>query len=386
MSRQINADPDTGATMIDEINGQLDNIYAQSFLTLTVTGGTVDDIECDVTPAMTGAITAGMKFAIVMPGQNTGAMTLKIGALAAVSLMNDDGAEMTAGQTTAARLEFLYFDGTVVRVANVVGKTPIFRHVVFTANGTWTNDLPADALVMIETWGGGAGGSTIADGSGAGAGGYAARWMRAGDISSSVAATVALQALAGATGGDSSFGSYLTGYGGGKGNDWNPGSGRGGGGGGGGNTSKGGGGKDGLAGVASGDGGEGGGPMKAPGGIGEPVTGGGAGGDGIGSPTGGSGGGASVNTSNLPGNGAPSTDGGGGGGGGGTHPTGPGNGGDSIDGGGGGAGAGTGSKGGISLRAGDGGDYGADGAAPSGGGGANGGKGARGEIRLTIMG
>lgn len=98
---------------------------------------------------------------------------------------------------------------------------------IFNTSGTWTK--PAGAKeVFIEGWGGGGGsGGTTANNqsAGAGAGGYSYRWMQASDIASPVTVTVGsggtpgtVGPTVGGDGGNSTFGTYLTAFGG-KGSD-----------------------------------------------------------------------------------------------------------------------------------------------------------------------
>lgn len=270
----------------------------------------------------------------------------------------------------------------------------------FTASGTWTkpSGLSSNAMIFIMMWGGGGGasgrGTTSGGGTsgGGGGGGCFVGWFHASTFTSTVAVTIGAGGVAGTSdGGNSTFGSYFTAYGGanggtrtGSGNNYGAG------GGGGGILSKG----EGGGGASTGNpvtGGSGGAPNRV---VGTTST----GGDGL---YGGAGGGATSAGAGSPptgGAGGNSVYGGGGGGcGGGSISS---NGGNSIYGGGGGGGGldggGPAGAGGTSLYGGAGGagtgvaPYN-DGVAPGGGGGggyrsgsigAAGGNGARGECRI----
>jgi hypothetical protein len=252
---------------------------------------------------------------------------------------------------------------------------------VFTAGGTW-NKPAGVTVVFVQCWGGGGSGGRggAGDGGGGGGGGaYAEKYIAISSVSAAVSITVGAGGAAqtaddtaGNQGADSSFGAYLTAFGGGAGA---------------GSSSAGGGGGGGLL-AAGGNaststGASGGVPLGI---IGSETT----GAAGNANPFGG-GGGASAST-----NGGTAIYGGGGGGFG-SNASAPTVGGDSIFGGGGGGG-GADTSGGAAPGTGivyggtgGGGQTGAtpgnSGSAPGGGGGgsesANSGAGARGEVRVT---
>lgn len=207
----------------------------------------------------------------------------------------------------------------------------------FTASGTWTkpSGLDDDTMVTVELWGAGGGGGTATGRGGGGGGGYALLRIRAGDLSATESVTVAAATATQANGGNSTFGSHATAYGG-AGAD-NPGNGGGGGGENAASTSR----TGGLVG-----GGVGSTAMTSTtGGAAVTIFGGGGGGDGDGS-AGGAGG-------------------------------------DAVYGGAGGAGGNAARSGGTSTYGGNGGDTTVAGTAPGGGGGLLAG-GARGEVRVWV--
>lgn len=103
----------------------------------------------------------------------------------------------------------------------------------FTESGTWTKPagLSANAIVIVEAWGGGGGGNRCPIGTdrvsaGGGGGGYFTHQFLASSLTATVAVGVASGGAGGTTdttgvtaasGGDSTFGSYLTAFGGGGG-------------------------------------------------------------------------------------------------------------------------------------------------------------------------
>jgi hypothetical protein len=114
--------------------------------------------------------------------------------------------------------------GTISGVAGVVATD----YQEFTASGTWTKPAGANFVYVEAIGGGGSGrrdnsGSTV--GGGGGGGLFVSGIFRASDIGSSVTVTVGAGGLSrtgsdqnGTNGGNSTFGSHVTAYGGGAGN------------------------------------------------------------------------------------------------------------------------------------------------------------------------
>lgn len=216
-------------------------------------------------------------------------------------------------------------DGTVNATAIKVGGSSVSGASVtdFTASGTWTKPASCN-FVMVEAWGGGGGGgsgqrgaagSLRCGGAGGGGGAYAFRLFRASELGASETVTVGAGGgggaaattdpafgNAGSAGGNTSFGAWLTAYGGGPGQ-------------GGASTSIGGGGGGALS---SGSNGTGGGPRLASTNVGAQAFGGGDATTSVVQPSGSGGGGGGSNSGTSPLNGGASYQGGPGGGAGGS--------------------------------------------------------------------
>lgn len=154
---------------------------------------------------------------------------------------------------------FLATDGTNISWG---GAAAVADYFSTTTTGTWTKPslVNASSTVFVECWGGGGGGGGSLGGGthragGGGGGAYLSRTFKASDLTSTVSVTIGVGGTGGAAGGanngiaggNTTFGSYLTAYGGGGGGYANGAGNEGSGGGGGGAT---GGGTTGNSGVA----------------------------------------------------------------------------------------------------------------------------------------
>jgi len=132
----------------------------------------------------------------------------------------------------------VYVQTTLTVSATAVCGTSLFKNgtqpvaaidrQTFTTTGTWTKptNIATGAIVIVEAWGGGGGGTggTGVSTYGGGGGGYAKEIFPAGDLSASVAVTIGAGGAAGSgaggpggVGGNTTFGTYLTAFGGGGG-------------------------------------------------------------------------------------------------------------------------------------------------------------------------
>lgn len=140
--------------------------------------GATNAIAATLTPAP-AALTAGMKVAVKIANPNTGASTLNVNGLGAVSIIKQTGAALTGGEMLAGAIcEFDYNGSAFQLVAGGNQNRGIGGIFILNSNGSFT--VPAGVYkVLIEVWGAGGGGGggsgTSQSGGGGGAGGYAAK-------------------------------------------------------------------------------------------------------------------------------------------------------------------------------------------------------------------
>ncbi len=368
-------------------------ILGNDFYGATATGN--DTYVITVSPVV--AYANGMRFRFKTDVGNTGACSLNVNGLGAISIKKNHDQDPITGDIEANQIVEVVYNSTgpVFEMMSQSAISPSADVQTYTANDTWTKPAGAKS-VLVQMWGGGgAGGFGDSAGNGVGGGGggggaYKEWRFNASDLSATEAIVVGAGGTGGAgdgpAGGNSSFGTTkVIAYGGGGG--CGTGSEAGGGGGGG---------------IAS----AGASTTNTSGGAGGDIAGGAGGGGSVGGASllGGGGGGGSGNNGFA---GGLSAQGGGGGGGGATNTGAPGAGavgGLSFYGGGGGAGgssttAGT-IAGGTSVYGGAGGSAtyiaagtpaaGVTGSTKGGGGGGgaeggNGGSGGRGEVVVTTF-
>jgi hypothetical protein len=213
---QASSAPSTngGALFLDQYFAFVRGLVDTAILRLVSVGGTADAITASAEPfevPSTGLVT-GMKFTLEPTADNTGAATLNIDGRGAESIVTGSGAALSAGDLASGTRYLLEFDGTDFVILNpVAAASQVVQRLQFDATATWTNDLPATAVVVVELWGAGGGGGVT---TGAGGGAYASQTFLASDLPPSVTITVPAGAAAGANGGAASFGTLLSAQGG----------------------------------------------------------------------------------------------------------------------------------------------------------------------------
>lgn len=188
------------------------------------------------TPAIT-AYAAGQRFTFKVATANTTTSTLAVSGLAAKTIKKLDGAtNLAANDFKVGQIVEVEYDGTnfqlltptsTLATLDTNSKIPVtntyFDYQLFTSTGTWTKPtgLTGNEVVLVQAWGAGGGGGTTgtggANGGGGGGGGaFLEHKFRASDLGATVTVTVGTGATA-TIGGNTTFGTLLTAYGGGAG-------------------------------------------------------------------------------------------------------------------------------------------------------------------------
>lgn len=224
-------DANIGNPLTDVVHWQfLQDLSAQAvsgYYGVTTNAGNVYSVT---TSPSVGALVAGQAYEIKFNAANTGAITLNVDAIGAVSVLDKDGNALSSGAIVAARRYFLFFDGAEFIILGELGVAPSIKSVktqTITGSGTYT---PSPFMVYAEVeavgaggGGGGANGAT-AVGGGGGAGGYDRTVLTAATIGASQACIIGASGSGGSaaggsggTGGNTTFGAILTASGGGGG-------------------------------------------------------------------------------------------------------------------------------------------------------------------------
>lgn len=210
-------------------------MYRSVAFPLTAVSG-ANAVTAALDPPLSGAgLIDGMRFGLTWAAANTGAVTLSINGSAPVPVLTANGAALIPGDVGAGLRSTIEYISGAFRVLSPLlgsssgGSASYFWQ--FTASGTWTkpSGISDDRMVTIEAWGGGGGGnyglssSTTSCGAG---GAYASKRFRLADLPASVSVTVGAGGTGrtgsvgnGTPGGNSTFGTLLTAFGGAGGRD-----------------------------------------------------------------------------------------------------------------------------------------------------------------------
>ena len=172
-----------------------------------------------LSPAVT-AYAAGQRFSFKATNANTAASTLNVNALGVKNIYRHDSlSALTGGEIVVNGIYEVTYDGTQFLLHNPATNVDV---QTFTASGTWTKPAGATRILVQARGGGGSGGSGTAGqgGNGGGGGAYNEHWFDASATGATETITIGGGGAAvgsgvnGNAGGDTTFGSLFTVYGG----------------------------------------------------------------------------------------------------------------------------------------------------------------------------
>lgn len=134
----------TGDDLMDDIQEELTGLWDRSHLKLTSIGGTANAVTATATPALTGSLADGMRFTIIPTADNTGAVTLAIGALSAVSVVDRDDNALSSGLWKSGRAMVVEYDGTL-------GKFRVLEDISVASTGFSTGDVKLTIKTAADT-------------------------------------------------------------------------------------------------------------------------------------------------------------------------------------------------------------------------------------------
>lgn len=210
--RPTSAAPAPGDETLDTYDTLWEAVLDAATWHLTNVGGTANAITADVDPELpAGGLETGMKFSIIWANTSTAqGVTLDLGT-GPVNVIQRDGSTLFIGQLAADALDFLFYDGTNLRLFTPgEGKQKATPQVIeFNSSDVWVNDVPADTIISVKLVAGGRGGA----GAGGNGGEAIEATFRAGNLPENVPIGIGAGGQSGQAGGDTTFGTYLTAYG-----------------------------------------------------------------------------------------------------------------------------------------------------------------------------
>lgn len=102
----------TGDAYMNAVSEEVLALWDRSHNKLSAVGGTANAVTATCTPAITSTLVDGMLFTIIPIVDNTLAVTLAIGAVPAVAVVDRDGTALTGGMFKTGRMLFLEYNGT----------------------------------------------------------------------------------------------------------------------------------------------------------------------------------------------------------------------------------------------------------------------------------
>lgn len=164
------------------------------------------------------AYVAGQTFKFKAGTANTGACSLNVNGLGAKTIKKDVSSDLATGDILANQIVTVIYDGTNMQMISKPAPSPIDIQT-FTSSGTYTKPLGA-VTVVVRAWGGGGSGASINSTAGGGGGGGCTEViLDASSVGNTETVTIgdggtAVTNAVGNDGGNTTFGSLVTAYGG----------------------------------------------------------------------------------------------------------------------------------------------------------------------------
>lgn len=197
------------ANFLDVVNNYFNSVTATGTDTIAVT-----------LPYAPTAYTAYMEVLFKPANANTGAATLNVNSLGAKNIKKDDGTgtlvALVASDLKANIPVKCIYDGTQF-VAQLSSSTYELDIQTFTGSGTWTKPSTGN-MAFVRAWGAGGSGGTNATSASGGGGSYNDAWIPLSSLAATESVTIGAGATAGAgtAGGNTTFGTWITSFGGGS--------------------------------------------------------------------------------------------------------------------------------------------------------------------------
>lgn len=225
--------PIAGPVYMDQVKQAVDTLYDSIAIRPVSITNVGNSYTIVIDPVLDADVITPMAFFVKPNVTNTGAIQMRVTAANSYyPVKKANGTDFAAGEfRTDTDYYLVFLGGNFVCLSNFdfTSLVDVPIATIYTASGTLnlttikTIKSP-DTLVFVRLWGaGGSGGRGSFSGSGGGGGAYAEDWFRLGDLPNSISITVGAGGAGrttnsnGVAGGDTSFGSLVTAYGGGGG-------------------------------------------------------------------------------------------------------------------------------------------------------------------------
>lgn len=214
--------PVSGPNVLNNIAQKVGALFNSMVIKPTNITSSGNDYTITIDPILLADVVAGMGFYIQPNTTNTGPARIRVtSGNPYYDVTKANGDPLASDEFASDTVYFVvFFNGSFVILSSIsaaVEDNTIATYVsTFNVSGTWVKplDIPSTAFVDVELWGGGSGGLTASGATGGNGGGYIRGLFAASQLTSSVSIAIGAGGAAGADGGNTTFGAYLTAYGG----------------------------------------------------------------------------------------------------------------------------------------------------------------------------